>query len=162
MALPITIALYSPIFSGAPGVEVTLEDTPEFGPEFTKVTTNVYPEEEAEPATRKTPPKPKPPNTYEYEATFYVATCEGCSGITATGYDVRQTQYYEGYRIIAADDSVPFGTIMRITLEDGTEFDGIVADRGGAIGKLKLDILVASKAEAYRLGRQRARVEILN
>ena len=118
----------------------------------------MYPEEKAEP----TPVTPKPPTTYEYEASFYVATCRGCSGITATGYDVRQTQYYEGYRIIAADDSVPFGTIMRITLEDGTEFDGIVADRGGAIGKLKLDILVASKAEAYRLGRQRARVEILN
>lgn len=129
-------------------------------PEFSMATTNVYEVVEMEAAEPVEPP-PKPV-TYEYEATFYTASCRGCSGITATGYDVRQTEYYEGYRVIAADKSVPFGTIMRITLEDGTQFDGVVLDRGGAIKGARLDILVASKSEAYRLGRQRASVTILN
>lgn len=128
-----------------------------------EVENDVKPEEpvvtETEETSEQAPPKPV---TYEYEATFYTASCRGCSGITATGYDVRQTQYYEGYRVIAADKSVPFGTIMRITLEDGTQFDGMVLDRGGAIKGARLDVLVASKSEAYRLGRQRATVTILN
>lgn len=108
-------------------------------------------------------PPPKQEPTYQtYEATFYTAGCEGCTGITASGVDVRNTTHYKGYRVLAADRSVPFGTIMRITLEDGTVFDGIVQDRGGAIRGKRLDILVASKAEAYRLGRQKVSVEILN
>lgn len=99
--------------------------------------------------------------TYEFEATFYTARCEGCSGITSSGVDVRNTTHFRGYRVLAADRSVPFGTIMRITLEDGTVFDGIVADRGGDIGQGRLDVLVGTKARAYELGRQQVRVEIL-
>lgn len=102
------------------------------------------------------------PKTQIYEATFYTAGCDGCTGITASGVDVRNTTHYKGYRVIAADRSVPFGTIMRITLEDGTVFDGIVADRGGAIRGNRLDILVDTRARAYELGRQQVRVEILN
>lgn len=94
-------------------------------------------------------------------ATFYTAQCGGCSGVTATGYDVTSTQYYNGLRVIAADRSIPFSTIMKITLADGTSFRGIVLDRGGAIKGNKLDILVASKSEAYRLGRQQVTVTIL-
>src|SRR5690606_1324618 len=43
----------------------------------------------------------------EFEATFYTAFCPtGCTGITATGIDVRNTIYYEGKRIIAVDPKV--------------------------------------------------------
>jgi len=101
------------------------------------------------------------PKTQLYEATFYTAGCEGCTGITASGVDVRNTTHYKGYRVIAADRSIPFGTIMRITLEDGTVFDGIVADRGGAIKGRRLDILVETRACAYELGRQQVKVEII-
>src|SRR5690625_6899502 len=31
-------------------------------------------------------------NIYTYEATAYTARCEGCSGITKTGYDVRRSE----------------------------------------------------------------------
>lgn len=111
--------------------------------------------------TVEPPPKPEP--TYQtYEATFYTAGCEGCTGITASGVDVRNTTHYKGYRVLAADRSIPFGTIMRITLEDGTVFDGIVKDRGGAIRGKRLDILVDTRARAYELGRQKVRVEVLN
>src|SRR5690554_3211015 len=43
-----------------------------------------------------------------FEATAYVALCDsGCTGITATGYDVRNTIYSpKGHRVIAVDPSV--------------------------------------------------------
>lgn len=111
----------------------------------------------------KQAPKPEPkPTTYTYEATFYTASCRGCSGTTAMGVDVRRTTQYKGYRVVAADRSVPFGTIMRITLEDGTVINAIVADRGGGIRGKRLDVLVASYDEAIRLGRQQVTVEFLN
>ena len=102
------------------------------------------------------------PVTQTYEATFYTASCKGCSGTTAMGVDVRHTTQYKGYRVVAADKSVPFGTIMRITLADGTVINAIVADRGSAIKGKRLDVLVASYDEAIRLGRQQVTVEILN
>lgn len=106
-------------------------------------------------------PAPKPA-TQTYEATFYTASCRGCSGTTAMGIDVRNTTQYKGYRVVAADRSIPFGTIMRITLADGTVINAIVADRGGGIRGKRLDVLVASYDEAIRLGRQQVTVQILN
>lgn len=107
--------------------------------------------------------KPKPqPKVYTYEATFYTASCRGCSGTTAMGVDVRNTTQYKGYRVVAADRSIPFGTIMRITLAGGTVINAIVADRGGGIKGKRLDVLVASYDEAIRLGRQQVTVEFLN
>lgn len=107
--------------------------------------------------------KPKPqPKVYTYEATFYTASCRGCSGTTAMGVDVRHTTQYKGYRVVAADRSIPFGTIMRITFADGMVINAIVADRGGGIKGKRLDVLVASYDEAIRLGRQQVTVQILN
>lgn len=92
-------------------------------------------------------------------ATFYTAQCDGCTGITANGTDITRAITYKGYRVIAADRSIPFGTILRITLKGGTVISGIVADRGGDIKGARLDILVASNSEAYHLGRQQVMVE---
>ena len=104
-----------------------------------------------------------PAQTQTYEATFYVAFCDtGCVGITASGYDVSNTIYYDGYRILAADKSIPLYTIMRVTLADGTTFDGIVLDRGSAIGHNRIDVLVASRDEAIRLGRQDIQIEVIS
>lgn len=122
----------------------------------------VEPEEVAEPIVEPVVAKTPVVTTETYEATFYTARCStGCIGITASGYDVSNTIYYEGYRILAADKSIPLYTIMSVTLADGTTFDGIVLDRGGDIGYSRLDILVASRAEAITLGRQAVSVEII-
>lgn len=97
-----------------------------------------------------------------YEATFYDALCNtGCTGITASGHDVRNSIHYEGMRILAAPKSVPLYSIMRVTLADGSTFDGIVLDRGGDIGAGRLDILVRTRDEAYRHGRQSVEVRII-
>lgn len=135
------------------------------------VSGNVYavePVEVVEEVVVVTPPpvvvaEPEPIAVTEtYEATWYTAFCStGCIGITASGYDVSNTIYYEGYRILAADKSIPLYTIMRVTLTDGSSFEGIVLDRGGNIGTSRLDILVESRAEAITLGRQAVEIEMI-
>lgn len=105
-------------------------------------------------------PEPKP-QTIEVVSTFYVSDCRGCSGITASGYDVGRTIYYGEYRIIAADKSIALGTKVYVELADGQAFKAIVLDRGGSIKGARIDVLVATYDEAIRLGRQQAKVTIL-
>lgn len=95
-------------------------------------------------------------------ATHYTYRCEGCSGITATGIDVTRTIYENGLRVIAVDPRViPLGSIVRVKYTDGTTFKAIAGDIGGAIKNCRIDVLVASEREAYRLGKQTVTVTIL-
>lgn len=95
-------------------------------------------------------------------ATHYTARCEGCSGITASGIDVTRTIYANGLRVIAVDPRViPLGSIVRVEYADGTTIKAIAADVGGAIKNRRIDVLVASENEAYRLGKQTVTVTIL-
>lgn len=95
-------------------------------------------------------------------ATHYTSRCEGCSGITATGIDVTRTIYSNGLRIIAVDPSViSLGSIVRVDYADGTTFKAIAGDTGGLIKGRRIDVLVASESEAYRLGKQTVTVTIL-
>ena len=100
----------------------------------------------------------------EVEATFYSAFCStGCIGITATGYDVSQTIYSpEGYRVIAVDPSqIPLNSIVEVSLADGQTFKAKALDTGGSIKGARIDVLVSNRDEAYRLGRQKASVRII-
>jgi|SRR6185312_2154928 len=98
-----------------------------------------------------------------YESTFYTAECKGCSGITRTGYDVRNTIYTpDGLRVVAVDPNViPLHSIVQVTLEDGTTFTAQALDTGGDIKQKRIDVLVETKKEAFRLGRQQVQVEII-
>lgn len=97
------------------------------------------------------------------ESTFYTAKCDGCSGITRTGYDVRQTIYSpEGYRVIAVDPNViPLESVVNVSLADGTSFKAKALDTGSDIQGGRIDVLVGTKDEAYSKGRQSATVEII-
>lgn len=133
-------------------------------PKPIKPVQTVKPVSTVQPAKKaaSTPSKPKEKKrTINVEATFYTAKCKGCSGYTASGYDVRKTVYYGKYRIIALSKDIPLGTIVNVKLANGNTFDAIVLDRGGAIKRGKADILVASYDEAIRLGRQKATITIL-
>lgn len=99
-----------------------------------------------------------------FNTSHYTAFCpEGCTGKTATGLDVSNTIYTpDGYRVVAVDPRyIPLGTIIRITYSDGTTIVAKAADTGGAIKGMKLDVLVASEAEANRLGRVSTTVSIV-
>lgn len=103
--------------------------------------------------------------------TGYGPDCDGCIGITASGYDVRNTIYYndktyDKVRVLAADKSLPFGTIIKVSnLENYNDFIGIVLDRGSAIsfdGFSQIDLLFESENYSYNFGRhQNVTFEIL-
>lgn len=82
-------------------------------------------------------------------------------GITASGHDLKQSIYQNGYRVIASPPAYSFGTLLRITV-GGQSFIGIVSDRGGAIQGNKFDIAVPNQSEALSFGRQQGTIEVLN
>lgn len=98
-----------------------------------------------------------------FQITYYTAFCpEGCTGVTASGHNVSGTTTYNGMKIVAADPRFSLGTKLKVTYNNGTSFVAIVLDRGGAIHGNILDVLVSNEAEARRLGRTTAKVEVLN
>lgn len=103
------------------------------------------------------------PEWTTFDATAYVADCDGCSGITKTGYDVRNTVYTpEGLRVIAVDPAViPLGSTVEIRLADGRTFKAKAIDVGGAINNYEIDILVDSYDKAIKFGRQDVELRIL-
>lgn len=93
--------------------------------------------------------------------TAYGSDCTGCSGITASGYDVRNTIHYTdstygNIRILAAPKNIPLYSIIRVSGVKGQEpFLAIVLDRGGAIKGTLFDLLCESEKDSYAIGRQK-------
>ena len=91
-----------------------------------------------------------------FEATMYTATCEGCSGVTRYGLDVRGTIYSpKGLRVIAVDPSViePM-TVVQIKFSSGRTITAVAGDIGSLINGAEIDILVGSRGKAMDFGRQ--------
>ncbi|EKN71517.1 hypothetical protein BABA_01165 [Neobacillus bataviensis LMG 21833] len=90
------------------------------------------------------------------EATAYTASCEGCSGITATGMDLLENP---NQKVISVDPSViPLGS--KVYVEGYGE--AIAGDTGGAIKGNKIDVFIPSKQDAINFGRKQLNVTILN
>ena len=100
--------------------------------------------------------------TFYGTITAYEPNCDGCIGITASGYDVQNTIYYNDQeygkiRIIAADRTLPFGTIVNFSTSYLSDILAIVLDRGGAIsfdGGAQVDLLFSNSDDAFSFGRQ--------
>ncbi|MGR3766403.1 ubiquitin-like domain-containing protein [Rossellomorea sp. NS-SX7] len=89
-------------------------------------------------------------------STAYTASCNGCSGYTATGINLKANP---GIKVIAVDPSViPLGTKVYV---EGYGY-AVAADTGGAIRGNKIDVFFASKSDAYRWGRKTIKVKILD
>lgn len=89
----------------------------------------------------------------EVEISYYTASADECGnsdGITASG-EVAQVG-----NTIAMGENIPFGTKVKIDDHIYT-----VEDRGNAIGSNSIDVLVATKEEAFSKGRQCKTVYIL-
>lgn len=96
------------------------------------------------------------------QVTAYGADCNGCSGITATGVDVRNTTTYQGMRVIATDPNViPLYSIVNVDVVGGISFKAIALDTGGAIKGNIIDYLMGSERETISFGRQKATITIL-
>ncbi|MFS0784134.1 ubiquitin-like domain-containing protein [Bacillus sp. 1P06AnD] len=88
-------------------------------------------------------------------ATAYTAGCNGCSGLTATGYDLRSNP---NAKVIAVDPSViPLGTKVFV---EGYGY-AIAADTGGAIRGNKIDVFFSSKSKAYQWGKRSVKIRVI-
>lgn len=89
-------------------------------------------------------------------ATAYTAFCEGCSGTTAIGLDLRSNP---NQKVIAVDPNViPLGT--RVWVEGYGE--AIAGDTGSAIKGNKIDVFIPTQNEALEWGRKQVKLKILN
>lgn len=96
-----------------------------------------------------------------FEASYYTPYCNGCSGKTATGENVRDSIYVNGMRVIAVDPRIiPLHSIVMVTTPHET-FKAIALDTGGAIKGRKVDILVKDTSTAYKLGRHSVHIKVL-
>ena len=87
--------------------------------------------------------------------TAYTAYCNGCSGITATGFDLRANPTA---KVIAVDPRIiPLGTKVYV---EGYGY-AVAADTGGAIKGHKIDVFFPTKAEAFRWGVRKVKIKIL-
>jgi 3D (Asp-Asp-Asp) domain-containing protein len=134
----------------------------------TETTSNV-PSESVSPKTAAAPkeevstPKESAPTTkaagskvVKVEATAYTASCKGCSGITATGINLKKNP---NLKVISVDPNViPLGS--KVYVEGYGE--AIAGDTGGAITGNRIDIFIPNKQDAINFGRKQVKVTILN
>lgn len=94
--------------------------------------------------------------SFSMHATAYSAECQGCSGKTATGIDLKSNPEM---KVIAVDPSViPLGT--EVWVEGyGT---AIAGDTGGAIHGNKIDVHMPSREAALEFGSRQVEVKILD
>lgn len=96
------------------------------------------------------------------EATAYVPFCDtGCIGTTKTGYDVSNTIYYKGKRVIAVDPSViPLHSLVKVSYNNDS-FEAYAIDTGGDIKGNRIDLLVQTESIARNFGRRNVDVSII-
>ncbi|MFJ5625226.1 ubiquitin-like domain-containing protein [Peribacillus loiseleuriae] len=89
-------------------------------------------------------------------STAYTAGCNGCSGTTATGINLKQNP---NAKVIAVDPNIiPLGTKVYV---EGYGY-AVAADKGGAIKGHKIDVFFPSKSDAYRWGVKKVKIRVLN
>ena len=106
----------------------------------------------------KTPSRSSEDNVvkeFTVNASAYTASCNGCSGITSTGINLKRNP---DAKVIAVDPSIiPLGTKVYV---EGYGY-AIAADIGGSIKGNKIDLFFPTKAEAYQWGRKSVKIKIL-
>jgi 3D (Asp-Asp-Asp) domain-containing protein len=114
--------------------------------------TNVDSKTEVQPTSKAE----ETPKEITVKATAYTASCEGCSGTTATGLDLNANP---NAKVIAVDPSV-------IPLGSKVEVEGygvaIASDTGGAIKGNRIDVFIPSEEKALEWGRKDIKVKILD
>ena len=144
----------------APAEEPVTEEPAEEAPAEEPVTEE--PAEEApaeepvteEPAEEETAADQEVAQELTMTATAYTASCEGCSGITATGINLLENP---DMKVISVDpDVIPLGS--KVWVEGYGE--AIAGDTGGAIKGNKIDIFIPEKQDAINYGVQEVQVKV--
>jgi uncharacterized protein YabE (DUF348 family) len=88
-------------------------------------------------------------------ASAYTAYCQGCSGKTSTGIDLRANP---SAKVIAVDPNIiPLGSKVYV---EGYGY-AIAADTGSGINGYEIDVFFPKKSDAFRWGKKRVKVRIL-
>jgi 3D (Asp-Asp-Asp) domain-containing protein/LysM repeat protein len=88
------------------------------------------------------------------KSTAYTATCKGCSGITATGINLKKNP---NLKVISVDPKViPLGSKVWV---EGYG-DAIAGDTGGRIKGNKIDVFIPNKQRAINWGNKTVKVKI--
>lgn len=88
-------------------------------------------------------------------ATAYTANCNGCSGITKTGINLKKNSHL---KVIAVDPKViPLGSKVHV---EGYGY-AVAGDIGGAIKGNRIDVFIPTKSAAYKWGRKQVKVKVL-
>ncbi|MBM7653873.1 LysM peptidoglycan-binding and 3D domain-containing protein [Neobacillus cucumis] len=118
-------------------------------------TSNTSPEKSA-PAAPAAPTEDTGSKEITVKATAYTASCEGCSGTTATGINLKANPET---KVIAVDPSViPLGS--KVYVEGYGE--AVAGDTGGAIKGNRIDIFIPSEHDAINFGVKQVKVTIQN
>lgn len=89
-------------------------------------------------------------------ATAYTAECNGCSGVTATGINLKANP---NLKVIAVDPSViPLGSKVWV---EGYGY-AVAGDTGGAIKGNRIDLHVPTKQQAYNFGKRQVKIKIID
>jgi uncharacterized protein YabE (DUF348 family) len=89
-------------------------------------------------------------------ATAYTAHCNGCSGVTKTGINLRSNP---DLKVIAVDPSIiPLGSKVWV---EGYGY-AVAGDTGSAIKGMKIDLHVPTKSAAYKFGRRQVKMKVID
>ncbi|MDQ0245217.1 3D (Asp-Asp-Asp) domain-containing protein [Bacillus fengqiuensis] len=88
-------------------------------------------------------------------ATAYTADCKGCTGITATGLNLKKNP---NAKAISVDPKViPLGTKVYV---EGYGY-AVAADKGSAVKGNKIDVFFSSKQKALQWGVKKIKIKIV-
>jgi len=88
-------------------------------------------------------------------ASAFTATCNGCSGVTSTGINLKRNP---DVKVIAVDPKViKLGTKVYV---EGYGY-AVAGDTGSTIKGNKIDVFFPTKNEAYKWGRKNVTIKIL-
>lgn len=92
---------------------------------------------------------------FTVSASAFTANCNGCSGITSTGINLKTNP---DMKVIAVDPSIiKLGTKVYV---EGYGY-AIAGDTGGSIKGNKIDVFFPTKNEAFKWGRKNVKIKIL-
>ncbi|SDN39383.1 3D (Asp-Asp-Asp) domain-containing protein [Fictibacillus solisalsi] len=110
----------------------------------------------AEAQETKAPAQKKQGKTISVESTAYTASCNGCSGVTANGTNLKSNP---NAKVIAVDpDVIPLNSKVYV---EGYGY-ATAADTGGAINGNRIDVFYPSKDTANQWGRKTVKVTVLD
>ncbi|PKR84972.1 3D domain-containing protein [Heyndrickxia camelliae] len=88
-------------------------------------------------------------------ATAYTVSCKGCSGITATGINLKK---HPKSKVISVDPKIiPLGTKVYV---EGYGY-AIAADKGSSVKGNKIDVFYPTLKQCYKWGNKKVKIKIL-